>query len=109
MDRSHLDPFAHIGVHCLDYRNIADAGDQPHLAQLLQAVLDEIAVIQATGPIVKNKEWIKSLKSVELAESAIDRNADQTTTVDERNLRKRELIEGPEAFRSARLDRGRTK
>jgi len=51
----------------------------------------------------------KAAKVKALAATQIDRLGDKTATADERASRKRDLLNGPEEFRDARVDRPKTK
>lgn len=75
--------------------------DKPGLSEAIRRLL-EVALATFT-PV--RRSTVKSLaKASDMAGETIDRQADRSATVEERESRKRRLLKGPKEFRDLRRD-----
>ncbi|MCK1643078.1 hypothetical protein IVA95_37350 [Bradyrhizobium sp. 157] len=86
------------------------AEDQPDNPSLSEAIrrLVEIGLSKSAGikkPRVISTSKQSAARAVELAAKAIDKQIDPKAPPEERQVRKRKLIQGPSPFRETRKDR----
>ena len=86
------------------------AENQPDMPSLSEAIrrLVEIGLSKSTPlkrPRVLSTAKQSAARAVELAAKTIDKHIDPKAPPEEREVRKRKLIQGPSVFRDARKDR----
>jgi hypothetical protein len=86
---------------------------QPDTPKLSEAIRRLVEMGLASAPPPKPKVLSTSKQSAaraaELAAKTIDKRIDAKVSPEERKVRKRKLVEGPSAFREARVDRPKKK
>jgi len=81
------------------------AADQPDNPDLAEAVFRLVKLGLAKPRARRTRASGQSARASSLAGNELDRQADSLASGDERSDRKKRLIEGPEEFRTSRVDR----
>ena len=80
--------------------------DTPKLSEAIRRLVEMgLASAGPQKPKVLSTSKQSAARAAELATKTIDKRIDSKVSLEERKVRKRKLVEGPSAFREARIDR----
>ena len=85
--------------------------DNPSLSEAIRRLV-EIGLSKTTTserPRVLSTSKQSAARAAELAAKTIDRQSDPKAPAEEREVRKRKLVKGPEEFRGSRIDQPKKK
>ena len=102
---SKTDDYREFANDCIVWARIATSDDQRE--QFLELAKKWMSDAESIDQGIELRP--KAAKASEMAGEAIDRLGDPLATDEERQLRKRRLIEGPQEFRAIRSNRAKTK
>ena len=101
---SKTDEYRQFANDCIVWARIATSDDQRE--QLLELAKKWMSDAESIDQVIELRPS-ESAKASEMASEEIDRLGDPLATDEERQLRKRRLIEGPQEFRDIRSNRAK--